>query len=56
MNEVYVVAATRTPVGKAGRMFSQVRADDLLAAAHRLEAGEDELHGLLERCGFSRAT
>ncbi len=35
MNEVYVVAATRTPVGKAGRMFSQVRADDLLISAMR---------------------
>jgi len=34
MNSVYIVAATRTPVGRAGRgVFRNVRADDLLIAA-----------------------
>ena len=34
MNSVYIVAATRTPVGRAGRgAFRNVRADDLLIAA-----------------------
>ncbi|MDE2343840.1 MAG: acetyl-CoA C-acyltransferase [Betaproteobacteria bacterium] len=35
MNDVYVVAATRTPVGRARGVFRQVRADDLLIAAMR---------------------
>jgi acetyl-CoA acyltransferase len=36
MNSVYIVAATRTPVGRAGRgVFRNVRADDLLIAAIR---------------------
>ncbi len=36
MNDVFVVAATRTPVGRSGRgMFRHVRPDDLLIAALR---------------------
>ena len=35
MNDVYVVAATRTPVGRARGVFRQMRADDLLIAAMR---------------------
>ncbi len=36
MNDVFVVAATRTPVGRSGRgMFRQVRPDDLLIAVLR---------------------
>ncbi|MBU6505133.1 MAG: acetyl-CoA C-acyltransferase [Betaproteobacteria bacterium] len=35
MNDVYVVAATRTPVGRARGVLRQVRADDLLIAAMR---------------------
>ena len=31
IRDVYVVSAMRTPVGKAGGMFKQLRADDLLA-------------------------
>ncbi len=38
---------------RARRDWYPVRADDLLAAAPRLGAGEDELHGLLARCGFT---
>jgi tetracycline 7-halogenase / FADH2 O2-dependent halogenase len=37
---------------RARRDWYPVRADDLLAAAPRLGAQEDELHGLLARCGF----
>ncbi len=35
MNTAYIVAATRTPVGKARGQFAQTRADDLLIAALR---------------------
>jgi tetracycline 7-halogenase / FADH2 O2-dependent halogenase len=43
-------------LGDRGRRdWYPVRADDLLAAAPRLDAHEDELHGLLARCGFTPA-
>jgi acetyl-CoA acyltransferase len=45
MNAVYIVAATRTPVGKAPRgLFRQVRPDDLLIAAIR--GALQQAHGL----------
>ncbi len=40
---------------RSRRDWYPVRADDLLAARERLGASEPELHGLLERCGFSAA-
>ena len=40
MNDVYVVAATRTPVGRARGVFRGVRADDLLIAALRGALGQ----------------
>jgi acetyl-CoA acyltransferase len=45
VQEAYIVAATRTPVGKAPRgMFKNVRPDDLLA--HVLKAAVQQCHGL----------
>jgi len=44
IQDAYIVAATRTPVGKKGGMFANVRPDDMLA--HVLRAVVDEVPGL----------
>jgi len=44
IQDAYIVAATRTPVGKKDGMFAHVRPDDLLA--HVLRAVVDEVPGL----------
>ena len=41
---------------RSRRDWYPVRADDLLAAAPKLGATDDELRGLVERCGFGGAT
>jgi len=46
IQEAYIVAATRTPVGKKGGMFANVRPDDMLA--HVLRSVVDEVPGLDE--------
>ena len=44
LQDAYIVAATRTPIGKAPRgMFSKTRPDDLLVAAIRGAMDEDQL-------------
>ena len=35
LQDAYIVAATRTPIGKSGRMYRHTRADELLAAVIR---------------------
>ena len=44
IQDAYIVAATRTPVGKKGGMFANVRPDDMLA--HVLRAVVDAVPGL----------
>ncbi len=40
LQDAYIVAATRTPIGKAPRgMFNNTRPDDLLVRAHPVGAG-----------------
>ncbi|WP_227815697.1 acetyl-CoA C-acyltransferase [Nitrogeniibacter aestuarii] len=46
IQDAYIVAATRTPVGKKGGMFANVRPDDMLA--HVLRAVVDAVPGLDE--------
>ncbi|QID16731.1 acetyl-CoA C-acyltransferase [Nitrogeniibacter mangrovi] len=46
IQDAYIVAATRTPVGKKGGMFAHVRPDDMLA--HVLRAVIDRVPGLDE--------
>ncbi len=35
MNDAFITAAVRTPIGRAGGAFADVRPDDLAAAAIR---------------------
>lgn len=44
IQDAYIVAATRTPVGKKGGMFRNVRPDDMLA--HVLRAVVDQVAGI----------